>query len=75
MISSIHQKIDDVYPAEMPPLDGISKVTKWPRVYYDTPTGEPISLTEAEFNNMVELYRLLAAARDRNKTPAYDLPL
>jgi len=43
---------------------------KWPRVYYDTPTGEPISLTEAEFNNMVELYRLLAAARDRNKTPA-----
>ena len=69
MISSIPQRIDDVCPTEMPPLDGISKITKWPRVYYDTPTGDPISLTEADFNNMVELFRMLAAARDRNKTP------
>ena len=42
---------------------------KFPRVYTDTPTGEPITLTEEEFNNLVELFRELAAIRDRNKTP------
>jgi len=65
-----YTKIDAVYSTETPPSDGISKVTKWPRVYTDTPTGEPISLTEEEFKNMVELYHMLAAIRDRNKTPA-----
>ena len=69
MISNACLQIGDTYPPEMTPSDGISKVTKWPRVYYDTPTGDPISLTEADFNNMVELFRMLAAARDRNKTP------
>jgi hypothetical protein len=68
--SDVYLKIVDVSPTEAPPSDGISKITKWPRVYTDTPTGEPISLTEDEFNNMVEAFRLLAVARDRNKTPA-----
>jgi hypothetical protein len=70
MLSNACPQIDYVYQAEMPPSDDISKVTKWPRVYCDTPTGAPISLTEDEFNNMVALFRLLAAGRDRDKTPA-----
>jgi hypothetical protein len=45
-----------------------SGCAKFPMIFTDTPTGEPITLTEEEFNNLVELFRLLAAVRDRNKT-------
>jgi hypothetical protein len=62
-------KLEGLCPTETPPSDGISKVPRWPRIYYDTPTGEPIFVTEEEFNNMVEFFRIQAAVRDRNKTP------
>jgi len=55
--------------AETQPSGGINEAVAPTRVYYDTPTGEPISLTEDEFNNLVELFRMLAAVRDRNKAP------
>lgn len=49
--------------------DKTGKEKKFPKVFTDTPTGEPISLTEDELNNLVELFRGLATIRDRNKTP------
>jgi len=39
------------------------------KTFTDTPTGEPITLSENELNNLVELFRELAAIRDSNKTP------
>ncbi len=62
-------KLDDVCPTEAHSIDAVGNVLKFPRVYTDTPTGEPITLTEEDFNNLVELFRGLVKVRDRNKTP------
>ena len=53
--------------AETPYIDGISKGEARTRVYTDTPTGDPITLTEEAFRNLVELFRMLATTRNRSR--------